>query len=478
MVPKTTSASSDASAPSRSNEIRLTQSKYSLANAFIPTQSHFVPPIERIDPRDQASSFASSRGFVSHPIPEIDSPSPAPPSLTLPSSTTNHPSLPKLVTDKVSKLETQSATITDEVDNHARTLKLLQQDYHELRDRVNELEILNENLTTERDELAHQVDGMEDTISDLSGMVTAHQVALEKFGTLFEEMGGSDDVTSALRSKKAQKALKGPRDNVLNTSIRQVFYRAMGHPTNVEPEKLAPVDAGGCWIDDPETEDDHLLRPDFSASWTENSVWHDPMVTFARTHLPSVCPSLSNHDIEKITDATIKSQLQTVFKGVTSKYRKWAKSKGKAPVTIAHSDLPNVKNRRARRKERKLEERARSTDESDDDDVLDPDTDSGNEVDVATTKKPWVSRPPTYRGQTLESGVNELDRLVAQDRKEREKAKKTVGRNRRRGEPKDVPLPRLTGPNSKRISRAAICPKWLAANKEENDMPSRIQEES
>lgn len=74
--------------------------------------------------------------------------------------------------------------------------------------------------------------------------------------------------------------------------------------------------------------------------------------------------------------------------------------------------------------------------------------------------------------------MNELDRLVAQDRKEREKAKKTVGRNRRRGEPKDVPLPRLTGPNSKRISRAAICPKWLSANKEENDMPSRIQEES
>ncbi|KAJ7919587.1 hypothetical protein B0H13DRAFT_1988364, partial [Mycena leptocephala] len=285
MVPKTTSANSGASAPSRSKEIRLTQLKYSLANASIPTQSHFVLPIERIDPRDQASSFALSRGFVSHPTPEIDSPSPTPPSLTLPSSTTNHPLIPKLVTDKVSKLETQSATITNEVDNHSRTLKLLQQDYHELRDCVNELEILNENLTTERDELAHQVDGMEDTISDLSGMVTAHQVALERFRTLFEEMGGS--WRGNPHRKKVQKALKGPRDNVLNTSIRQVFYRAMGHPTNVEPEKLAPVGAGGCWIDDPETEDDHLLRPDFSASWTENSVWHDSMINFAQTHLPS-----------------------------------------------------------------------------------------------------------------------------------------------------------------------------------------------
>jgi hypothetical protein len=126
----------------------------------------------------------------------------------------------------------------------------------------------------------------------------------------------------------------------------------MGHPTNVEPEKLAPVDAGGCWIDDPETEDDHLLRPDFSASWTDNSVWHDSMVTFARTHLTSVSPSLSDQDVEQLADATIKNQLQTVFKGITSKYRKWAKSQGKALAPIAHSDLPNVKNRRARRKER------------------------------------------------------------------------------------------------------------------------------
>lgn len=113
--------------------------------------------------------------------------------------------------------------MTDEVENHSRTLKVVQQDYHELRDRVNELEVLNDNLTMERDELAHQIDGMEDTISDLSGMVTAHQVALEKFGALFEEMGGSGDVASTLRSKKAQKALKGPRDNVLNVRTHRIL---------------------------------------------------------------------------------------------------------------------------------------------------------------------------------------------------------------------------------------------------------------
>jgi hypothetical protein len=126
----------------------------------------------------------------------------------------------------------------------------------------------------------------------------------------------------------------------------------MGHPVNVEEQKLALLDAGGCWIDDPETEGSCLLHPDFSTSWTDNSVWHDLMVTFAQTHLTSVSPSLSDQDIEQLADATIKNQLQTVFKGITSKYRKWAKSQGKALAPIAHSDLPNVKNRRARRKER------------------------------------------------------------------------------------------------------------------------------
>ncbi|KAJ7890765.1 hypothetical protein B0H13DRAFT_2340874 [Mycena leptocephala] len=77
--------------------------------------------------------------------------------------------------------------MNDEVENHSRTLKVVQQDYHKLRDRFNELEISNDNLTMERDELAHQIDGMEDTISDLSGMVAAHHVVLEKFGALFEE---------------------------------------------------------------------------------------------------------------------------------------------------------------------------------------------------------------------------------------------------------------------------------------------------
>ncbi|KAJ7822158.1 hypothetical protein B0H13DRAFT_1920275 [Mycena leptocephala] len=121
-----------------------------------------------------------------------------------------------------------------------------------------------------------------------------------------------------------------------------------------------------------------------------------------------------------------------------------------------------------------------------------PDTDSEEDVDVAATKKPWVTRPPTYRSQQVllnivlilfftdtpdwfDNGVIELHKLVAQDRKERVKAKKPVGRSRRSGEPKNVPLPRP--PASKRkVPRNTVSADWLENNKDENDMPSRIEE--
>ncbi|KAJ7154971.1 hypothetical protein C8R43DRAFT_1126359 [Mycena crocata] len=121
-----------------------------------------------------------------------------------------------------------------------------------------------------------------------------------------------------------------------------------------------------------------------------------------------------------------------------------------------------------------------STDESDDSPVLDPETDSGGEVDVATPNKPWISREPDYRGQQLKEGVVAIDRLVLQARNQREKdqgSKRTGARDRRRGPSKDVPLP-VPGPGKLKIPREAICPVWLAANKEDNDHPSRIQEPS
>jgi hypothetical protein len=46
-----------------------------------------------------------------------------------------------------------------------------------------------------------------------------------------------------------------------------------------------------------------------------------------------------------------------------------------------------------------------SSDESDDSDVVDPGTDleSGDEVPVSATRKPWLSRPPMYRDHEVEN---------------------------------------------------------------------------
>lgn len=38
-----------------------------------------------------------------------------------------------------------------------------------------------------------------------------------------------------------------------------------------------------------------------------------------------------------------------------------------------------------------------STDESDIDDGIDPDTETEEQLDVSSTRKPWISRPPMYR---------------------------------------------------------------------------------
>lgn len=211
-----------------------THSRFSFANSAFPRRSatpaaHIISNAQPDwNPLALVSPFASSRGvgFVAPSAfssasddrdPNRKTPAPVLESTSIPAKSRS--SVPKAVADKVSQLETRSATINDEVEGHGRTLRIVNQDLQELRDRVEELETLNENLLLERDELTNRVDGVLDQLSDLSAVSAAQQEALEKFGALFEEMGGDAEVTAALgagRAKKAKKALKGPRDNVLN----------------------------------------------------------------------------------------------------------------------------------------------------------------------------------------------------------------------------------------------------------------------
>lgn len=139
-----------------------------------------------------------------------------------------------------------------------------------------------------------------------------------------------------------------------------------------------------------------------------------------------------------------------------------------------------------------------STDESDAEDVLDPDTDTekADETPAQATRKPWISRAPTYRDDVVsvetyiqrpiidlhlfqfQTGVEQLEALVIEmrDQYTRDNRGKTAAHPRIRGPPKDVRLPYLGAANDKKILRSAVNTAWLLDHPDD-DTPSRIQEE-
>ncbi|KAJ6573365.1 hypothetical protein B0H10DRAFT_2237077 [Mycena sp. CBHHK59/15] len=123
--------------------------------------------------------------------------------------------------------------------------------------------------------------------------------------------------------------------------------------------------------------------------------------------------------------------------------------------------------------------RYQSTEESDTNAVIDPDTDTEEtaEIPARSTIKPWISRPPTYRSAILQAGIDKVDKVVM-DRREAiaiNNPGKTTSHARIRGPPKDVRLPCIDQ-KKLRISRDAISAEWLAAHPED-DTPSRIHVE-
>ncbi|KAJ7262556.1 hypothetical protein C8J57DRAFT_1719432 [Mycena rebaudengoi] len=400
--------------------------------------------------------------------------------------------------DKVAALETLVESMQEQLQLNARTIRVMNQDQEDLRDRLEELEIVNENLISEREDLTAKFDSMLEQVDDLMASSAAQHTSLEKFGELFEEMGGSEEVTanlSAKRAKTANRALKVPRDNVLHGGIRTLFYKSMGlERATATMEVMQPPTPGGGWINDPETSGGRLLRPDWRVSFSDNSMWHDEIVKFVKTHLHSEVPAISNDSALAMSDAEVRSHVQTVFKGIMGKYRKWEKTKA-TPSTVGDAtkdEAASVKNLRAQRKVRKLAPREKvrpkemgaewdwffqtsyqSIDETDTADILDPDTDTDQNVPVSSTIKPLITWVSEYRSEELDAGVQYLDKLVADSRKGQDP--KTAPRPRKRGAVKNVSLPRI-GQGKPRIPRVAICPAWLKKNQEE-DVPSRIAEE-
>ncbi|KAJ7885293.1 hypothetical protein B0H14DRAFT_2563930 [Mycena olivaceomarginata] len=92
----------------------------------------------------------------------------------------------------------------------------------------------------------------------------------------------------------------------------------------------------------------------------------------------------------------------------------------------------------------------------------------GHKIPAQKTRKPWITRTPTYRSDGFHHGVLELDALVMKLRNDEQTRNngKTAAHKCVRGEWKDVPLPFIgaSKDDDLKIPRTMIDSEWLWAN--------------
>jgi hypothetical protein len=129
----------------------------------------------------------------------------------------------------------------------------------------------------------------------------------------------------------------------------------MGLPPNADCSRFEPIVDEGSWINDPESPGE-LLRPGFAKGFKENRHWHIRAVSSIRKLVPQLNPIFSVKYMKDMPENDIVERMGVVFKGISGRYRKFAKQKavlarnggtdGKMP------EVAKVKNRRAQRKQR------------------------------------------------------------------------------------------------------------------------------
>ncbi|KAJ7222661.1 hypothetical protein C8J57DRAFT_1731654 [Mycena rebaudengoi] len=389
----------------------------------------------------------------------------------------------------------------------AFTDKLLQNE-----ERISSLELA---LARQSEELQASLKEQERLLSDLDDLENEQTLIYSKLDEQQRQIGdmkaylqklnlSASKVNDDGEDMKPKKTGKGSRDNVFNTAVRKTLFLAMGLGKTAKLQDAADVSSktkGGGYIKDRETHST-VLRPDWLASFSDNRSWHDKLIAFTRQKAPFVNPILTKATMEAKTDDEILDRIEVVFKNIAALNRKVERLANEGAASDGEeeaSKLQKQKGRQYQRKLRKCDERIaalaaqgiklednnlfiltpqyQSTDESDDTDVLDPETDTEDkqEIPASSTRKPWISRPPTYRSETLVNGFDFIDGHVMERRRlyEQNNKGKTTAHPRKRGPLKDVPLPYI-GAEGKKITRGFVDPQWLADHTDQ-DTPSRIQ---
>ncbi|KAJ6470979.1 hypothetical protein C8R45DRAFT_1165683 [Mycena sanguinolenta] len=389
---------------------------------------------------------------------------------------------------------------TDKLVQQARKIAELEARQLELKSKLEYLtggfEGMGEEFAADVNDLANEQRLLLEHVYRLEKTVTKQGKLIE---LLFQNLDLKDDDDEMVKTSSKPKG----RDNLLNNAVRQSIYLAMGLPTTSKLQAAAavpPPKSGGSYVKDPESKG-KLLRPDWGVSFTENSTWHNAMVKFVREKAPTLVPALTPAKLSQRSDDVILKRLEVVFKNISTEYRKTGADQEARQDADADDEDDGSKNRRRARKARKCEERQetmlsenielppeyswflqplyQSTDESDHDAVIDPDTDTEEtaEVPAKRTRKPWITRVPLYRSEVFDAGIRTIDESVMKRRKlnETNNRGKTVSHPRVRGPKKDTPLPFIGSAAGKKgkIRKFAIDPEWLALHSDQ-DTPSRI----
>ncbi|KAJ7720177.1 hypothetical protein B0H16DRAFT_1896903 [Mycena metata] len=469
--------------------------------AIDPTLDSFIDSLDDVEP--PASKF-----FSNPPSLPSDTPKSAAAPLMTPFQPPHDPDLsptllrpayiPKAVTDRLNAQEARIRTLEERVDIDMNTITLLKRTKFELNTDIEDLDNENHQMLIRLEEQDEMLETQQTMIDSL---VTAVQ-------GLQQGQGQAADVKSGTKKKES-------RDNAWNLASRKTFFAAMGLPSTskIKDATIAPVKKCGGYINDPETRSGKLLRPDWAASFSENSNWHPRMIAYMRQKVPSHSPAITKEMMSSKSDADILERIESIFANIRTEYRKTVRGSSgdaKDPAGEEEEDADDDEedtvdkkkqlNRRSGRKVRKCDERIlaleshgvqlqppyefflqpryQSTDESDAEDVLDPDTDNENEVPAQATRKPWITRTPEYRNDEFHDGVLSVDVLLFKLRNlhTTDNRGKTPAHPRIRGPSKNVPLPFVGANKDNKIPRSVIRPEWLAAHPE-NDTPSRIQDE-
>ncbi|KAJ7927122.1 hypothetical protein B0H13DRAFT_1861662 [Mycena leptocephala] len=118
--------------------------------------------------------------------------------------------------------------------------------------------------------------------------------------------GGLRNLSAKVPKDVDVEEVKKERDNGFNTAKLKDAARL---PTSKQH---------GGYIRDPET-DGKLLRPDWTASFTDNSSWHIKMIKYIRQKIPTHNPAIA---IDEKSDDDILERLDTVFRNIVQEYRR------------------------------------------------------------------------------------------------------------------------------------------------------------